>query len=520
MLRILASAIVLIILQGCAASTALRPNIAKRSWTELRSKHFDVTTDLPSKKAAALVLEMETLWKSIADNYGLILPDKPLPTGRFRMVHLASCDDFEAIIWRPGIGGYVSNARDFSGDRVLVACEQRFVRTEILVHELVHRFNGHFFWMLPPWLNEGLATYFQTIKVGGGRVVLGNPSTLDAGKWKRGHRLPKLRQLLDYSYEEFYKGGDRRNYFAGWILVHLLTNSSEGYRRRFQRYLRALSEVGDRDSAWNDAFGAMAFEKIEDEYRTYHSNRELVLLGAAYEPKEVVSDFESRTLRQGEAHAVWIQLMITKASATESAADREAVSKQLQLAASSDEGWSGLLFWRAIHAASIERSEEKSLLLLREYLKEEPSDGRAHLGIVHIMKHTAIPKDYYGFGPVPKSVATLEADVMALVGVASTPNELNAVASYFALQQNPKTGLGFARRALAKEPSCIRCLDSLALLLFQLDRVDEALATQKRAINMLAENEPPPSMLARLRHYEEVAKTKRTSPDESTPAKL
>jgi hypothetical protein len=48
--------------------------------------------------------------------------------------------------------------------------EQTFVHE--LVHELMHRALGE----TPPWLNEGMAQYFSTLRLEDDRAVLGDPS--------------------------------------------------------------------------------------------------------------------------------------------------------------------------------------------------------------------------------------------------------------------------------------------------------------------------------------------------------
>ena len=67
----------------------------------------------------------------------------------------------------------------------LVEATQRRFR-----HELTHRFLDHRLRWTPPWLEEGLAEYYSTLKVNGGDAIVGTlPNTQDPSR-----RHPHLRR--------------------------------------------------------------------------------------------------------------------------------------------------------------------------------------------------------------------------------------------------------------------------------------------------------------------------------------
>ena len=146
-----------------------------------------------------------------------------------------------------------------------------------------------------------------------------------------------------------------------------------------------------------------------------------------------------------------------------------------------------------------------ALALLRAYLKRELRDARAWLGVVKVQMRAAVPEEYDGLGPEPAALATLDGDVQELVRVSQSAQELDEIARYFALRKNSVTGLGFARRALAADPGCVSCLDTLALLLFHAGRTEDALATQERVVNMMGEEEVSAGMRRRLERYRSAA---------------
>ena len=134
-------------------------------------------------------------------------------------------------------------------------------------HELTHRFLHERFASLPAWLDEGLAVYYESAGVEGGRVVLGARSHIDlSGRPYSGthgwgfehfevplHLAPSVRELVDADRWDFYgirEDGEHHQketqrtsafYAASWRLVHLLMNGPNvAYRTRFTAFLDDL----------------------------------------------------------------------------------------------------------------------------------------------------------------------------------------------------------------------------------------------------------------------------------------
>ena len=98
--------------------------------------------------------------------------------------------------------------------------------------------------------------------------------------------------------------------------------------------------------------------------------------------------------------------------------------------------------------------------------------------------------------------APIEPDARALLRIASRPGELLAVARFYAAAGKPSTGLNFAWRALERDAGCDACEHTLAALLAQQGRIDDAIAHQRRAIGMINEGAPPQYYVDRLAYYE------------------
>lgn len=491
-------------LSGCAIKY-VRPDLAKRPFLELITPHFVVVTDLPAKTADTRVREMESLWSALSDNYALIVPDRAPPETATRIVYLASCDDFRAVAWSDWVDGYETISVDFEDTRTVVMCDSER-HHEVLLHELAHTFNDHYLGHMPVWVNEGLATYYESLSVEGGRATIGREPRVILGYFRSHVRPPRLERLLAMDYRSFYAGWPAASYFGAWEIVHLLSNSSDERHRRFQAYLASLASGTPAQVAWDAAFEKKRFGDLSDDYDYYNTRQRRRYWQTPYdlrpgEPPAV------RHLRAGEIHALWAELQLIRLSGR-AKADLAPVAAHLHLAETEDPTWDGVAVMRAMYAtyAGNARAMKDALALLRKRVASTPADNRAHLAIVSLELFDLEKSLEPHAAPLGESEAgLLAADVHALLRVAHTPAELNTVGWYYARMNKPSVGLNFAERSVELDRSCWACLDTRALLYFELGRNAEAVADEERAIDMSTERGADPKMQERLRQYEAAA---------------
>ncbi len=519
-MRWVAAIAVATIVAGCGAPQVKR-SIAKQGWPQLTSDHFVLVTDLPPKMALLRLRELEQMWHALADNYVLVAPKLAPPTTRLHVVHLNSCSDFRRVIWRDGIAGFVTSTIDFESSRMMVTCEQRqkarkrqaSPRTEILLHELAHVFNNHYFARTPIWLNEGLATYYQTLGVIKGKVVLGRLTFLDLHRWRYPKWLPSVRELTGFGYRKFYDK-QRAHYYAAWKLIHLL-NSNRRYQRLFRAYLARLASGVAHEKAWTSTVATIGAAKLQAEYRRYERRGALRLWTRPYAMKSQLAKPTVRSLRAGEVHALWAHLQMVRADADRDNRDLGPAKTHLRYAAADDPDWNGTLFWRASFAYHFERKRnglDTAERLLRRYVKRRPDDGRAWLALVKVGFARVVPKGHQVVNaPALPGLDRLADDIASLVRVARTAEQLNVIGWYYALKNRPRTGLNFAVRALRKQPRCAGCMDTLALLLFQRGDAKQAVDVMRRAIGLRAERGVPETWNKRLAHYQRKANEPRSA---------
>jgi hypothetical protein len=105
---------------------------------------------------------------------------------------------------------------------VLRESRHRWMIDKIAAHELVHRFIAARYPAMPQWLEEGVATYLDTIVIDGQQAEVGRLWSDRAGFADGG--LQSLRQLAAQDVDRFYAEDMKRNYhaateFVRWLLA-------------------------------------------------------------------------------------------------------------------------------------------------------------------------------------------------------------------------------------------------------------------------------------------------------------
>jgi hypothetical protein len=194
------------------------------TWREVRTRHFTLQTDLDAQTAHTEALKLETLRTTLRWYLGLVDSDDQI-----RVVMIEQARALHEFTWAIGFVG-----QSIHPDELLVvtsyAPDARRGSATVSAHELTHRYGAEAFPMgLPRWVDEGLATYLETVLI------------LDQGKVKLGvtsEQLDqfdlvtplKLRDLWDFSPHGANDAEDRgRGYASAALVVHYLVNH-EGVR--------------------------------------------------------------------------------------------------------------------------------------------------------------------------------------------------------------------------------------------------------------------------------------------------
>jgi tetratricopeptide (TPR) repeat protein len=140
---------------------------------------------------------------------------------------------------------------------------------QIAVHEYVHLVARHAGLKFPPWLNEGTAELYSTIRMQGDKVLVGDliPARMRALKSDEWVPLSVIQSAGPDSpyYNERDKAGSLYN--EGWALVHML-QLSPGYVSKYSEFVRAVQSGVDSATALEKVYGktVSAIEKDLQEY--------------------------------------------------------------------------------------------------------------------------------------------------------------------------------------------------------------------------------------------------------------
>jgi tetratricopeptide (TPR) repeat protein len=140
---------------------------------------------------------------------------------------------------------------------------------QIAVHEYVHLVARHAGLKFPPWLNEGIAELYSTIRMQGNKVLVGDliPGRLQAltqDKWVPLSVILAAGPDSPY-YNEKNKAGSLYN--EGWALVHMLQLSPE-YVSKYSEFVGAVQSGLDSAAALEKVYGKTV-SAIEEDLQDY-----------------------------------------------------------------------------------------------------------------------------------------------------------------------------------------------------------------------------------------------------------
>ncbi len=491
-------------LAACATASYDRRTISSSEiWWELRSPHFIMRTDIGREAAVERITELEGQFWALVEVYRQLLPDDAFspPEDVALVVVFEDCAPITELAGGQVVG-FATRAVDFTERRVMVTCEGERYASERFMHELTHTFDFHAFGQLPVWLEEGLASYFETIAVDGNQVAIGRPSLLVLSLHGHETTLPAIDKLLAAAWHDFHYGAEELSfYLAARNLVSALIRPGEQHRQ-FLVYLHLIASGTPRDAAWSQVFGKTSLDDLGEAMRLAHTQSAIVQHVPHSPPPDFAAPSVARA-RLGDVYADWVHAELL----THRSRDPRPLLDEIDAALRADPTWPDADFWRAVVLLRHANPEvARCVAWLRAAVERTPDEERVRAALLEA--------ETWGISPPalgeettstpPARLTAAEPEALALGKRAVSAAALNDVAWYFGVRNLPAVGLGFARRALEREPECSACKDTLALLLAENRRYAEAVAAEEQAIAGLGDERPPDRMLLRLQRYREL----------------
>ncbi|MCP3063336.1 DUF1570 domain-containing protein [Myxococcus sp. K38C18041901] len=473
--------LILALVSGCASSRALCPLEGGSPWTEARSQHFRVHTNLSPQAAKKAALELEKLRRAVLLAWG---PDFD-PEGSVDVIILRDEAELEEFS-RGQYQGFSSLTPEgpllvMAGEgHVLDAGPTRWIQT----HELAHDVSRRVLLRQPRWLSEGLAQYLETTDVDDrtGEAVLGRAHWQSLG-YVREHGWLDLDELWRWDRKKSLSQEEQEwRYHSAWLWVHYLINR---HSQRFDAFQTRLALAEAPRAAWDAVFNDGV--DLGDDLRTYATRGIYAVLTQPLPP--ISSDVTVRELDTTSVHAARARIFMHSPDGRAPQETLRAAQAEVLKGVGEDPNSVTI----AVLAARLKPQRRQFLAGMRALVRKHPEDGRAWDLLAQYLDPV---RDTAQREQAHERAATLRPqDVPVLVRLARHYDRTNQL----------EKGLAAARRAVQLAPGSPDALSTEANLSFQLGDCVAARKLQNRALDMLHESIAPTireTMEARLQAFE------------------
>ncbi len=276
----------------CAA-----PLFAQPKWITMQNENFRVYSSAGERDTRDALDNLERV-RGFFIQFTGAAPQKPVPIS---VVIFGSEKEFQPYKVNEFAIAYYSGQsdRDF-----IVIGKLGNESAQIATHEYTHLVMKHAGYVLPPWLNEGMAELFSTLKpIGGstefGNIIPGRLQALNLEPWAPLEAILTADRNSPY-YNESKRAGNLYN--QSWALVHMLMTSTE-YRAKFWDVLKLVQDGVPSVQALEKVYG-MPLPKLESTLKAYVSGdgfRRLItkikLEGIEKLPSQPADMFQVRTIQ-------------------------------------------------------------------------------------------------------------------------------------------------------------------------------------------------------------------------------
>jgi hypothetical protein len=458
------------LLPSCGAAVHARER-RTGDWYALSTPHVRLRTDVGSTEARETVWALEDVHGALAHVFFGCRSAALDETTDVTM--FARSEDYLAVA-PAGTHGYF-----WPRESDLVVIEPRVVLpapsgdgavVQTYAHELTHRFREACLTNAPPWLDEGLARYFETLRPSHDGSLEGVPpvrfdrpvgsaSSVDGVHVEHVDlaQLPSATTLLSLSREDFHALASP-NDAAAWALVHMmLASGDDELRARFDRYLAALMDgATDPVIAQGALTSGLDLDARLAAYVRADAPRRLV-------PRvpDAIGEPITRRLEVAEVHIEWADLLARRGARSEARAHLELASRNPAFEVRA-------LLLLARLSAGIER---RDLVAHAEAIAPETRE------ILGARAWMALDGD----GAIEERIDVLR-DLAALES--PSVSELTRWADLARMNGDAQPAVAIAERAVRVGPTSWEAHAALALALASVHRLPESRAAFQRSLHL------------------------------------
>src|SRR5579864_3755895 len=235
--------------------------LADPHWIHLRSTHFEMYSTAGDKDARESLRYFEQARGFFVQ--AMSAPKNELPVV---IVAFASRKEYEPYRLNQFATAFYhgTSTRDF-----IVLSHAGAESFPTATHEYVHLFVRHAGLKLPPWLGEGLAEFYSTLKPYAGKILVGGLVEGRRQALLRDPWVPLPVILAAGRDSPYYNEKDKAGslYNEGWALTHMLI-LSPAYRAGFQKALAGIVAGLPSEAVLTEAYGK-SIAQIEKDLQAY-----------------------------------------------------------------------------------------------------------------------------------------------------------------------------------------------------------------------------------------------------------
>jgi tetratricopeptide (TPR) repeat protein len=225
------------------------PAAAEQHWIRLESPNFEMYSSAGEKNSRETLRYFEQIREFF--NQAMI-KGKPMAV-HVRIVAFSSKKEYEPYRLNEFASAYYHSGVEHD---TIVLSDTGPETFPVAVHEYVHLVVRHAGLKFPPWLNEGYAELYSTLKPQGDKILVG--SLVEGRRHKMlSEKWTPLSVILGADRESAYynektKAGSL--YAEGWALTHMLALNPQ-YRPNFGKFLDAIQAGTPSEQALASVYG-------------------------------------------------------------------------------------------------------------------------------------------------------------------------------------------------------------------------------------------------------------------------
>jgi tetratricopeptide (TPR) repeat protein len=248
----------------------------KDQWKIVRTKEFQIVGNASEKDLQGIfysIDQLETVFSKIFDRVktqdivstNLIVFKNDKDFKPFKPIENGQLKDWVAGYFQPGEDvNYIA----------LSAKENKENTNSTIFHEYTHSLVNNYFGQenVPPWINEGLAEYFEYLEIKKkGKIILGSPRFSHAPFDKTFQIMPLVKFLkIDYKSLRNKNEKEIESFYAqSWLLIHYILNGNNDNRtEKLKSFLNAVIKGDSPEIAYKQITGG-DLKDLEKELENY-----------------------------------------------------------------------------------------------------------------------------------------------------------------------------------------------------------------------------------------------------------